>query len=98
MKAEKAIQLMKESFASLHRSGLLEQEVELKEDTVVLGSGSVLDSMGFVTFITDLEDRLTRETGKDFFLILSEIHEFNIDSAYLSVDILARYVAKITGD
>jgi hypothetical protein len=98
MEVEKAIQLIKESFESLSRSGLLEQDVDVKADTVLLGSGSVLDSMGFVTFVTDLEDRLTRETGEDIFLVLNEIHEFSVDSAYLSVNILACYCAKLTGE
>lgn len=98
MNTEKAIQLMKDTFGSLHRSSLLEKEVEVNEDTVLLGSGTELDSMGFVTFVTDLEDRLSRENGEDVYLILSDIHEFNVDSSFLSAGILARYVAKLTGD
>ncbi len=95
MSDEQAYTLMRESLDSLRRSGLLTSEIALTRDTVLLGTGSPLDSMAFVTFITDLEDRLNRTTGKELYLVLSEIHEFNHDHAALSSDTLARHIAAI---
>lgn len=93
---EKAIQLMQNSVNSLQRIGMLEQEVNLNGGTVLLGTGSPLDSIALVTFVTDLEDRLSRETNQEVFLVFSDIHEFNADNPFLSVDTLARYIVNLT--
>ena len=94
---EKAMHLIRESFDSLTRSGTLTESVDVKPDTVVLGSGSPLDSIGFVTFVTEFEDRLQEETKKECYLVLSDIHEFNINNPALTVDLLAQYAVKLAG-
>ena len=92
-----AAQLIEESLDSLARAGLLETQIAVSGETVLLGSGSELDSMGFVTFVTDLEDRLQRQTGQELYLVLNEIAQFNIDRPELTVDALARYIERLTG-
>ena len=94
---ERAMQLMQESLSSLHRSGLLEREVVVHGNTVLLGTGSALDSLGFVTFMTNMEDRLNAETNQELFLILNDIHMFNANNPHLSADSLAQYIVRLTG-
>jgi len=94
---ERVFQIMQNSMSSLHRGGLLEQDVTVQKDTVLLGSGSQLDSIGLVSFVTDLEDRLSRETNQDIFLIFNSIHEFNADNPMLTADTLAHYIIKQMG-
>jgi len=93
---ERALELIQNTLSSLHRVGLLDQEVLVRRDTVLLGSGSPLDSIAFVTFVTDLEERLSRETDQEAYLVLNEIHEFNVDNPVLSADTLAHYLVKLT--
>ena len=93
-----AAQLIEESLDSLARSGLLETKIAVTAQTVLLGSGAELDSMGFVTFVTDVEDRLQRQTGQDLYLVLNEIAEFNVERPELTVDVLARYIERLTRD
>ena len=95
---ERALQLMQDSLSSLRRVGLLEQEVSLHGDIVLLGTGSPLDSIALVTFITDLEDRLNQGTNQEIYLVLNEIHEFSADEPYLSAGVLAEYIVKLTGE
>ncbi len=90
-----ALQLIADSIASLRRVGLIEEELTVTSDMVLLGSGSALDSIAFVTFVTDVEERLNRETGKEFYLVLTDIHEFNTDSANLTAAKLAGYIAQL---
>lgn len=90
-----AIKLMQESFDSMQRSGMIEEGLTVQADTVILGAGSTLDSLGFVTFISELEDRLCAATGMDYFLILTDIHDANSDQAYLSADALASYIEQL---
>jgi acyl carrier protein len=57
--------------------------------------GSELDSVAFVTLISDLEERLSRETGTDLFLVLDELHEFNGEDPSLTVRTLAPYLVEL---
>lgn len=93
-----AAHLIEESLDSLARSGLLESKIAVSGQTVLLGSGSELDSMGFVTFITDVEDRIQRQTGQELYLVLNEIAVFNVERPDLTVDVLARYIERLTCD
>lgn len=94
---ERSIQMIQESIQSLRRAGLLEQELVVEEDTVLLGMGSELDSVAFVTLMSDLEDRLSRETGRDQFLVLDELHELNAEQPSLTVRGLAPYLVETAG-
>ena len=60
MEKEQILALLLESVRSLRRSGIIEVDMDVQPDTVLLGGGSSLDSMGFVTFVTDVEERLSR--------------------------------------
>lgn len=96
MTREKALQLMQVSLDSLQRSGVTKQRTEVTPDTVILGSRSALDSLGFVTFISELEERVSAESGKEHYLILGDIHSLNADQTFLSAATLAEYIEKIT--
>lgn len=93
---EFAWKLIKESLSSLQNTGLIKQEVIVDKDTVLLGTGSPLDSIAFVTLVADLEDRLNRETGQELSLVLNEIHEFNVHVPYLTAETLSKYVITLT--
>jgi acyl carrier protein len=93
---ERAYQLIQDTMSSLWRSGLIKQDVTIEKNTVLLGTGSPLDSLAFVTLVAELEDRLNRETGQDLSLVLDEIHEFNVNVPYLTAETLSRYMIKLT--
>ena len=90
------MQLIKDTFESMQRSGMLEGEVVVTPEMVILGSGSLLDSLGFVTFISDLEERVSEAANADIFLVLTELHDFNADQNVLSAIALAKYIESIT--
>lgn len=96
MKSTQALELMQESFESMMRSGLMEAKVTVTPDTAILGKGSLLDSLGFVTFVSDMEERVSSATGQEHYLILTEIHDFNAEEVFLSAGTLAKYIEKIT--
>ena len=93
---EFAYKMIQDSLDSLHRTGLITKAVIVQNDTVLLGVGSLLDSLAFVTFITELEDRLSREYGQELYLILKDIHETNSDNPSLLVENMAHYIVKLT--
>ncbi|MEO7295109.1 MAG: hypothetical protein ABIZ57_03115 [Candidatus Limnocylindria bacterium] len=92
---ERSVAMIQESIHGLRKAGLLEHDLKIDESTVLLGMGSALDSIAFVTLISDLEDRLSRETDRDHFLVLDDIHEFNGDEPSLTVRTLAPYLVEI---
>lgn len=94
---DRSVELIQQSVRSLRKAGLLDGDLTVNEDTVLLGLGSELDSVAFVTLISDLEDRLSRETGNEMFLVLDELHEFNGDDPSLTVRTLAPYLVELAG-
>jgi acyl carrier protein len=94
---ERSIEMIQESVHSLRRAGLLEHDLVIEESTVLLGMGSELDSVAFVTLMSDLEDRLSRETGRDQFLVLDDLHELNGEEPALTVRALAPYLVETAG-
>jgi acyl carrier protein len=92
---ERSIALIQESISSLRKAGLLDHDLVIDESTVLLGMGSELDSIAFVTLISDLEDRLSRETDGDKFLVIDDLHEFNGAEPSLTVRTLAPYLVEI---
>lgn len=96
MTEERAFQLIAESFETLKKEGMLAADVVLREETILLGVGSPVDSIGFVTFVTELEERLIEETNEDLYLVLNEINEFNVDKPHLTADVLKHYLVKLS--
>ncbi len=95
---QQVISVMQECLDGLARSDILESKINLTEDTVLLGNGAVLDSVGFVTFISDMEERLSSKCAKDVYFVLDDIQEFNINQPYLAVSTMARYAKKLVSD
>lgn len=93
-----AMKLIRDSFESLTRSGTITEKVDVLPSTVVLGHGSPLDSIGFVTFVTEFEDRLQETTKKECYLVLSDINDFNINNPALTADVLSRYAVKLVNE
>jgi hypothetical protein len=94
---ESVLAILGESIRSLRRSGIIEAEMDVEPATVLLGAGSSLDSMGFVTFVTDVEERLNRETGDDLYIVLTELEELYPGETQLTASMLADYLVRLTG-
>ena len=90
---ENTYKLINDCVDSLIRSGSIDPIENFSRDTVILGGGSVLDSISFVTFITEVEDRIQAETGEEFYLILNEIDAFNINNPNLTIGGLSDYIS-----
>jgi len=92
MTQENAITLIQESFDSLYQSGVISEDIIVDKNTSILGENSILDSIGFITLFTDIEDRISQKTGKEIYLVLDEISDFNINNPFLSAGIIANYL------
>lgn len=93
---ENAIKIIQESCDSLHRGGLIDDELIINEDTHILGGKSVFDSIGFITLFSEIEEKIQEKTNLEIFLILDEISDFDINSPFLSVGTIASYIVEKT--
>lgn len=96
MEKDRAFQLVVGALESLKSSDMLEGNVSITKDMILMGTESPLDSIGFVTFITDLEEKISDETKKDLYLVLNEIKEFNVNKPQLSVEALTDYIVQLS--
>lgn len=93
---KRSLILMQDSFDSMHRSGIIQTAVVMNLDTILLGSEETLDSLGFVTFISDMEERISEEAGMECYIVLSEIQGLDTNNSSLTAGTLAQYIEKIT--
>jgi hypothetical protein len=95
---EQIYELIQKTFNSLKQSDMIEEDVTVSGDMVLLGTDSVLDSIAYVTFITEMEDRLMAATDSELFLVMDEIHDFNSENYsndLLTVAALAEFILKL---
>ena len=86
---------MADVLESLRRSEMAEPGAPLTEDAVLIGAAAILDSLGFVTFVAEVADRLNHERHEPLELILTEIWEFDTENPSFTAGILADYCAKM---
>ena len=63
-----------------------ESKVKIKDKSsniVLLGDGSLIDSIAFVNFIVGLEDLIQKETKKNFPIKIDKIHSINVGKTKL---------------
>ncbi|WP_156156248.1 hypothetical protein [Polynucleobacter duraquae] len=77
---------------------MIESKIQISDNTPLFGGQSNIDSMCFVALITDVEDGLCRSTGKDVFVVLSDIEELYPDSPVLTAGMLANYLVSLGND
>lgn len=91
-----AFKIISDCISSLVRAGTLITKDEIRGETVLLGRDSSFDSLGFITLVTELEDRLEKCLGHEAYLVLDEINEFNINNPALTVAVLSEYIEKLS--
>ncbi len=92
---QKIREIITASLQKVFDSKIVPKEFPINDDTALIGMGGNLDSVAFVTFVTDVEERIEEEIGREFILKLQEIHDLNEDKNALIVGDMARLVTKI---
>ena len=87
---------VQDAFDALWEADLLAENLRVDETTDLLGPETVLDSIAFVTFIVECEDRLQAVVGDDHVvsIAITEIHDFNPEEARLTVGVLVDYILR----
>jgi len=96
MTEKDAMKMIEASLGKLKTDEMIAHDTVVSGSLPLLGPGSPLDSIGFVAFLTDLEERISIEANKEIYLVLNEISEFNINQSHLLVEQLARHLVKVS--
>jgi acyl carrier protein len=88
--------LVESCIESLKRAGTISNSINIQPDTVVLGKDSNFDSIGFITLITDIENKLEQNLGREVYIVLDEIDGFNANNPSLTISSLIEYIKKIS--
>lgn len=98
MNEENNFQLLVESFkkiqAILKKNGIVTNDINLTKETLLMGGDIPIDSIAFVSFLTDYEKRLNRHYKSDLQLIIKDIIESNEKQNELSVQTIINYVGQ----
>jgi hypothetical protein len=52
--------------------------------------------LGFISFLTDLEERISLKTDEETYIVLNNIENFDINQSKLTVLQLAQHIVKLT--
>ena len=68
------------------RAAIKGSKVKIKDNSdkvILLGDGSIIDSIAFVNFIVGLEDLIQKEINKSFPIKIDKIHSINVGKTKL---------------
>ena len=95
---ESILQIFQDSFDTLYRGEYTDKEIQVKENTNLIGGDSILDSIGFVTLFSELEERLSDMSGSEVYLVFEDITDFDMDSPGLTVGIMINYIEEVLNE
>jgi hypothetical protein len=86
--------IMQDTVNSLVETSIITDKFTIRENTILYGSSSSLDSIGFVTFVSDLEERINAFSGKDYTIVLLDVNGFD-ESSDLTAGLLSDYLISL---
>jgi acyl carrier protein len=94
---QSAMTLIQESLDSLFRSKTIKTQLIAKDELILMGSGTKenLDSLGFVNFIMDVEERLEDVIDGEAPITLTDIDGFNVNNPVLTTGVLANHLVHL---
>lgn len=88
------LNLMQACADELVRGKIFSENITIAPETVLLGDASPLDSIGFVTFVSEIENRINDDTGKDLSISLMEVDGLDENNPQMTAGKLAAYIAR----
>jgi len=98
MQYDEIIATISDVLESLYKSDVIKSRIACTEGTILIGENAELDSLAFVTFISDLEERISLKAGTDIFFDLDQIADFNVSNPFISVKDFALFVLGLVGE
>ena len=84
--------LVLESIVAVNEEKQGGEQIPVSPDTILLGSGSPLDSLDFILLVTNIEERLHSKTGREVELS-SDLQSFEEYNPFRTVTTLCEHIA-----
>lgn len=88
------LNMIQEVVDGLTAGGIIENEIRITENTVLIGKGAVLDSIAFVTFFMEVEERLTDMAQKEVYISIEDIVGLD-EGKGLTIERLISYIGEL---
>lgn len=95
MNKKELMEMLQEVINGLTAGGIISKNITISDKTILMGAGSDLDSIAFVTFFMEIEEKLSGRKGEDVYLILDEIIDLDDGQDALNVETLINYILKL---
>ena len=92
LSADQVKEIILESLGALNEEKKPDELIRVAHDTVLLGSGSQLDSLDFILLVTDVEERLHTATGQEV-EVAAPLESFADQNPFSSVTSLSEHIA-----
>jgi len=84
--------LVQQSIDGLNEEKGEGKKIPVADDTVLLGSGTMLDSLDFIVIVTDIEERLFASTGQTIHLAI-DLDAPEDSNPFRDVGVLSEHIA-----
>ena len=91
---EQVKDLVRDSLITLNAEKEQSQKIPVSDDTVLLGSGALLDSLDFVLVVTNIEERLYALMGREIHLA-ADLQSFDEDHPFRTAATLSEHITTI---
>ena len=88
--------LVRASIVSVNEEKLGGEQIPTGEDTVLIGSGTVLDSLDFILLVTNIEERLYASTKRQYQLV-QDMGAFDNNNPFRTVASLSDHIISVIG-
>ena len=89
-------EVVRDSLVAVNDEKPADDRFTVNEETVLLGSGSALDSLDFILVVSNVEDRLLSLTGKQYQLV-SGMEAFDGDHPFRTASTLSAHIMSVLG-
>jgi len=86
--------LLRDSLVKLNEEKAEGQKIPISDETVLLGTGTLLDSLDFVVIVTDLEEQLHALTGQ-MIPLGTDMQAFDDNNPFRTVATLEEYIGML---
>ena len=79
-------------FEELKTANLIDEAISVESSTLIIGEGSALDSIAFVSLITALEEKVSDFSGININIIIDRIPSIDVDNPQVTVEDVKLYI------
>ena len=88
--------IIRESIMAVNEEKMGGEQIPVADDTVLMGSGTVLDSLDFILLVTNIEERLFASTKRQYQLA-QDMGAFENDNPFRTADTLSDHILAVIG-